>query len=187
MMYVRDDLERKHADWYEEAAKKADELDIPIKSPHRIVSPQIHQDNYTASTVSDYYRYSVRLLSLFCPITIVILSDYYRYSVRLLSLFCPITIVILSDYYRYSVRLQSLFCPITIVILSDYYRYSVRLLSLFCPINIVILYLQIFWILSPMICLLDFLLSIKFIRMVIYWCHLLLPTIVIGKKALNHL
>ena len=59
MIYVRDDVERNHADWNEEAAKKADEFDIPIKFPHRIVSRKIHQDNYKVSTVSDYYRYSV--------------------------------------------------------------------------------------------------------------------------------
>ena len=59
LMYVRDDLEKKHTDWYEEAAKKADELDIPIKFPHHIVSRQVHQENYNASTVSDYYCFSV--------------------------------------------------------------------------------------------------------------------------------
>ena len=59
LMYVRDDLQKKHTDWYEEAAKKADELVIPIKFPHRIVSRQVHQENYNASTVSDYYCFSV--------------------------------------------------------------------------------------------------------------------------------
>ena len=56
LMYVRDDLDKKHTDWYEEAVKKAGELDIPIKFPHRIVS---RQENYNASSVSEYYCYSV--------------------------------------------------------------------------------------------------------------------------------
>ena len=55
-MYVRDDLDKKHTDWYEEAVKKAGELYIPIKFPHRIVS---RQENYNASSVSEYYCHSV--------------------------------------------------------------------------------------------------------------------------------
>ena len=62
LQFCRDDADadRKHNKWLKDAVALASELDIPVKKP-RVVRRQVHSENYSADTVSDYYKFSVAI------------------------------------------------------------------------------------------------------------------------------
>ena len=53
LQFCGDDADRKHNKWLKDAVALASELNIPVKKP-RVVRRQVHRENYSADTVSDY-------------------------------------------------------------------------------------------------------------------------------------
>ena len=75
LQICRDDADRKHNKCLKGAVALASELDIPVKKP-RVVRRQVHRENYSADTVSDYYKFSVNIPLL----DIIIAEQQSRFS-----------------------------------------------------------------------------------------------------------
>ena len=59
---LREDVDRKHNEWYGEAVDFARELDVQVKKPrYSTISRYFHRENYDTKSVSDYYKFSLTI------------------------------------------------------------------------------------------------------------------------------
>jgi hAT family dimerisation domain. len=57
---IREDVDRYHNEWYNEAFELAEKLEIPVSKP-RTNRRQMHRANHASDSVSDFYKYSLTI------------------------------------------------------------------------------------------------------------------------------